>query len=202
MAYIPRSFTALIEELEKLPGVGPRTAYRLAFFLMNLDEASVKHFAETVVRARSLLRLCSQCFGFSEEDVCPICASESRDHSTICVVEEPRDIFAIEKLGEYKGVYHVLGGTISPIEGRGPSDIRIQELLDRVATGIVREVILATNPTVSGEATALYLARQLEQLGKHQVVVTRLASGIPFGSDLDFTDEITLSRAFESRHKL
>lgn len=199
MAKVPRAFTILTEELQKLPGVGPRTAFRLAFFLLNQEEMRVRRLAEAIVAARVSLTPCRQCFSLAEGGLCEVCADETRDRSTICVVEEPRDVFAIEKIAEYRGLYHVLGGTISPIEGRGPEDIRIRELVDRVAAGDVREVILATNPTVAGEATAMYVARQLQPLG---VKVTRLASGIPFGSDLDFTDEITLSRAIESRREV
>lgn len=199
MASFPEAFENLIEELKKLPGIGPRTAYRLAFFIFNCKEEDVKSLANALIKAKSEIRVCQECFSLADGEMCAICKSEDRDRSVICVVEEPKDVFAIEKTREFKGVYHVLGGALSPIDGIGPEELRINELLRRIKERPIKEVIIATNPTVSGEATAIYLAKILKEEG---VKVTRLASGIPYGGDIDFADEITLARALESRRVL
>lgn len=199
MNRFPEAFENLIEELKKLPGIGPRTAYRLAFFVLNRKEENIRSLAEALLKAKSEIRLCRLCFSLADNEQCAICADENRDKSVICVVEEPKDVFAIEKIREFKGVYHVLGGALSPIDGMGPEQLRIGELLQRLRENPIKEVIIATNPTVSGEATAIYLARILKEQG---IRVTRLASGIPYGGDIDFADEVTLARALESRRAL
>lgn len=199
MFNLPKTLENLLEELQKLPGVGPRTAYRLAFFILNQPDNEVKALADVILKAKLEIRSCSKCFSLSDEELCPICKNGQRDPSIICVVEESKDVFAIEKVHDFKGVFHVLGGTLSPMDGIGPEQIRIKELLETVKQNHVREVIMATNPTVNGEATAMYIAQYLKELG---VSVTRLASGLPFGGDIDFADEITLARALESRRPI
>jgi len=183
----------LINQFTKLPGVGKKTAQRYAYKIINMTDEEAKQFAESVLDCKRRVRYCSVCGNFSEEDVCEIC--RRRDKSVICVVKEPKDVIALEKLKEYKGVYHVLHGVISPMDGVGPNDIRIKELLARVSEGVA-EVIIATNPDVEGDATAMYIAKLLNPLG---VKVTRLAHGIPIGGEIEYTDEVTLSRAFIER---
>lgn len=184
----------LINEFSKLPGVGKKTAQRYAYKIIGMSDAEAKAFADSVLECKRKVRYCKVCGNFTEEEVCKIC--KTRDGSTICVVKEPKDVIAMEKLHEFKGVYHVLHGVISPMDGVGPNDIRIKELLSRVSDGTVQEVIMATNPDVEGEATAMYIAKILKPLG---VKVTRLAHGIPIGSELEYTDEVTLSRALSER---
>lgn len=186
----------LINEFSKLPGVGKKTAQRYAYRIINMTEAEAKEFAEAVVDCKRKVRYCKVCGNFAEEDTCAIC--KQRQATSICVVKEPKDVIAMEKLHEFKGVYHVLHGVISPMDGVGPNDIRIKELLARVNPD-VKEVIMATNPDVEGEATAMYIARLLKPLG---VNVTRLAHGIPVGGELEYTDEVTLSRAFSERKSI
>jgi recombination protein RecR len=187
----------LINEFSKLPGVGKKTAQRYAYKIINMSQDEAKEFAQSIIDCKSRVHYCKVCGNFTEEDVCEIC--KKRDNSIICVVKEPKDVIAMEKLREYKGVYHVLHGVISPMEGIGPNDIKIKELLARVNNGNVTEVIMATNPDVEGEATAMYIAKLLKPLG---VNVTRLAHGIPIGSELEYTDEITLSRALQERKSI
>lgn len=186
----------LINEFSKLPGVGKKTAQRYAYKIINMSEQEAKEFAESVMYCKQKVRYCSVCGNFTEDDVCEIC--RRREKSVICVVKEPRDVIALEKLHEFKGVYHVLHGVISPMDGIGPNDIRIKELLARI-DGTVQEVIMATNPDVEGEATAMYIARLLKPL---DVNVTRLAHGIPIGGELEYTDEVTLSRALSERKSI
>ncbi len=186
----------LINQFTKLPGVGKKTAQRYAYKIIDMSEEDAKLFAESVLECKKKVRYCSVCGNFSEEDVCEIC--KRREKSVICVVKEPKDVIALEKLREYKGVYHVLHGVISPMDGIGPNDIRIKELLARVGEG-VSEVIIATNPDVEGDATAMYIAKLLKPLG---VKVTRLAHGIPIGGEIEYTDEVTLSRAFLERKQI
>src|SRR5258708_25341559 len=188
--------TALIEELAKLPGIGPKTAQRLTFFILRSPTDQARRVAEAITRAKESIVQCSICFNITEEDPCPICASSQRERSVICVVEEPLDVLALEKTGVYKGQYHVLHGALSPVEGIGPRDLRIDELLQRVRSGTVREGILATNPNFEGEYTANYLQKELKPLN---VRVTGLARGLPIGGDLEYADEGTLSRALEGR---
>ena len=187
----------LINEFTKLPGVGKKTAQRYAYKIIGMTDAEAKQFAEAIVNCKKKVRYCKICGNFTEEDTCEIC--KQRDGSTICVVKEPKDVIAMEKLHEYKGVYHVLHGVISPMDGVGPNDIRIKELLSRVNGGEVKEVIMATNPDVEGEATAMYIAKLLKPL---DITVTRLAHGIPIGSELEYTDEVTLSRALLERKRI
>ena len=187
----------LINVFSKLPGVGKKTAQRYAYRIINMSESDARAFADAIVNVKRKVRYCKVCGNFTEEDVCEVC--RTRDKGIICVVKEPKDVAAIEKLHEFKGVYHVLHGVIDPMEGVGPNDIRIKELLARIQEGEVKEVIVATNPDVSGDATAMYLARLIKPLG---VTVTRLAHGIPVGSEIEYTDDVTLTRAFVERNAL
>jgi recombination protein RecR len=189
----------LIEELGLLPGVGPKGAQRIAFHLLSADPVDVKRLAAVLVEVTERVKFCKVCGNVAEEEVCRICADPRRDDSVICVVEEPKDVAAIEKIREFRGRYHVLGGAISPIDGVGPDDLRIRELMARLADGAITEVILATDPNLEGEATATYLARMIKPLG---VRVTRPASGLPVGGELEYADEVTLGRAFEGRRLL
>jgi recombination protein RecR len=184
----------LINEFTKLPGVGAKTAQRFAYKVINMTDDEAKSFAEAILNAKENVHYCSICGNFAEDDVCDVCKNRSQD--TICVVKEPKDVIAIEKLNEYNGVYHVLHGTISPMDGIGPNDINIKGLLDRIAKGGVVEVIMATNPDVEGEATAMYISNLLKPLG---IKVTRLAHGIPIGTELEYADEVSLARAFVDR---
>ncbi len=185
----------LIEEFARLPGIGPKTAQRLTFHLLRVPAESVRALAEAIVRMKEAVVFCSSCFNITEKDPCAICRGETRDRSMICVVEEPLDVLALERTREFTGLYHVLHGAINPVEGVGPDDLKIKELLRRL-NGDVGEVILATNPNVEGEATAMYLARFIQPLG---VKVSRLARGLPVGGDLEYADEVTLARALEGR---
>ena len=187
----------LINEFSKLPGVGAKTAQRFAYKIINMSEDEPKSFSEAILNVKKNVRYCSICGNFSEGDVCEIC--KNRQSDTICVVKEPKDVIAIEKLNEYDGVYHVLHGTISPLDGVGPNDINIKALLTRISKGNVGEVIMATNPDVEGEATAMYISNILKPLG---IKVSRLAHGIPIGTDLEYADEISLARAFVDRKTL
>ncbi|MBW3084991.1 Recombination protein RecR [Austwickia sp. TVS 96-490-7B] len=189
----------LIDELGRLPGVGPKGAQRIAFHLLQADEVDVRHLVEALVRVKEKVRFCVVCGNVAEEEQCRICADPRRDPTAICVVEEPRDVIAIERTREFRGRYHVLGGAISPMDGIGPDDLRCAQLFTRLADGQVGEVIIATDPNLEGEATAAYLARLLAPL---EVRVTRLASGLPVGGDLEYADEVTLGRAFEGRRLL
>lgn len=186
-----------MNEFSKLPGVGKKTAQRYAYRVINMSESEARAFAEAILNVKKKVRYCKICGNFTEEEECEIC--KSRDKSVICVVKEPKDVIALEKLHEYKGVYHVLHGVIDPMNGVSPNDIRIRELLARIGEGGVKEVIMATNPDVEGEATAMYIAKLLKPLG---VTVTRLAHGIPIGSELEYTDEVTLARALLDRKQI
>ena len=189
----------LIEQFERLPGIGSKSAQRLAYYVLNMPKEQAREFSEAIIQAHEKIRRCDICCNFSDQDVCPVCRSAVRDKTTICVVETPRDAVAIEGTGEYKGVYHVLHGVISPLNGMGPDQLCIKQLLARLNNGEVKEVIMATNPTVEGEATAMYLSRLLKPLG---IMVTRLAYGIPVGGDLEYADDVTLTRALEGRSEL
>lgn len=189
----------LIEELSKLPGIGRKTAMRLAFHIMSMDEAAAAELSGAIVNAKNKIKLCSICQSLTDSDTCKICQNPKRDKSIICVVETPRDLISMEKTNEYKGLYHVLHGAISPIDGIGPEDIKIKELLSRLSDSEVREVIMATNPTVEGEATAMYIARLIKPFG---IAVTRIAHGIPVGGDLEYVDSITLAHALEGRRQI
>ena len=189
----------LIEEFEKLPGIGYKTALRLAFHVLNQPEEKVKRFSDAIIDAKRKTSFCSVCFHLTETDPCTLCDSEKRDHSIICVVQNSRDVIAMEKTKQFHGVYHVLQGAISPIDGIGPADIRIRELLLRLQSDTVKEVILATNPNIEGEATAMYLSKLIKPLG---VIVSRIAHGVPVGGDLEYADEATLAMALEGRRIL
>ncbi len=189
----------LIDELGKLPGVGPKSAQRIAFHLVKLSEQDALRLAHAISEAKEKVRFCETCFNMSDDQFCEVCVDQRRDHSLICVVEEPRDIVAVEKTHEYRGYYHVLQGAINPIDGIGPDQLRIRELLQRLQEGDVEEVILCTNPNIEGEATAMYLAKLIEPLG---IPVTRIASGLPVGGDLEYADELTLGRAIEGRREM
>lgn len=199
MAYQVAPLARLIEQFERLPGIGRKTAQRLAFYVLDLPEKEARKFAEAILEAKEKIHRCSVCQNLTDGEVCPVCANDARDKRVICVVEDPRDVMAFERMREYNGVYHVLHGAISPMEGVGPEQLRIKELLSRVAAEDVEEVIMATNPTVEGEATAMYISRLLKPF---EVRVTRLAYGIPVGGDLEYADEVTLSRALEGRSEL
>jgi recombination protein RecR len=189
----------LIDELARLPGIGPKGAQRIAFYVLAADSDDVRKLADALVQVKEKVRFCAICGNVAEEEQCRICRDPRRDPAFLCVVEEPKDVVAVEKTREYRGRYHVLGGAISPIDGIGPDQLRVKELLGRLADGTVREVILATDPNLEGEATATYLARMLAPIGLR---VTRLASGLPVGGDLEYADEVTLGRAFEGRRLL
>ncbi|NPV59798.1 MAG: recombination protein RecR [Actinobacteria bacterium] len=198
MLYAP-PIARLVEELSKLPGIGQKTAQRLTFHLLKVPQEEARALAEAIVEAREKVAFCARCFNFAQGELCEFCANPRRDPSLVCVVERPQDIVAVERTGEFRGLYHVLGGAISPIDGIGPEDLKVRELLERVRKDGVSEVIMATNPRVEGEATAAYLAGLLKPLG---VKVTRIASGIPVGGDLEYADEITLGRALKGRLEL
>ena len=189
----------LAEQFAKLPGIGMKTAQRLAYFVMGMSDEEAQAFADAIINAHSTVKECSICCNLTDSGVCPICSDDMRDPSTICVVETPKDITAFERTNEYKGVYHVLHGLISPLDGVTPEQIRIKELLDRINKGGVKEVIMATNPTVEGEATAMYISKLLKPLG---IKVTRLAFGLPIGGTLEFADEVTLFKALENRSEI
>ncbi len=193
------SIENLVTELSKLPGIGAKTAQRLAFYILKGPESEAKKLASAIVKAKELMRFCKVCYNITDKEICDICADSRRDDITLIIVEEPKDIVSIEKIGDYRGKYHVLQGAISPIDGVGPEELRIKELLDRLKDTDVKEVIIATNPNVEGEATAMYMARLLKPLG---IKVTRIASGLPVGADLEYADEVTLSRALEGRTEL
>lgn len=199
MSYFSPSIEKLIESFERLPSIGNKTAVRLAFYMLNASKEETDNFIKSIQDAKNNLKLCSKCYNISDTDPCEICSNLSRDQSKICVVEDVKDVVAIEKIHEYKGLYHVLHGTISPMDGVGPEDIKIKELLARLMDGTVKEVILATNPKVEGEATAMYISKLIKPMG---ITTTRLAHGIPVGGDLEYTDEFTLGKAFEGRTEL
>jgi recombination protein RecR len=186
----------LIDELGRLPGIGPKSAQRIAFHILQTESFDVSHLAEVLTQVRERVKFCEICGNVSEQDTCAICRDPRRDPTLICVVEEAKDVVAIERTREFRGLYHVLGGAISPIDGIGPDDLRIRQLMQRLADGTVTEVILATDPNLEGEATATYLSRLLHSL---DITVSRLASGLPVGGDLEYADEVTLGRAFEGR---
>jgi recombination protein RecR len=196
---MPAALAVLIEELVRLPGIGPKTAQRLAFHLLKVPREQAAALADAVVALKDRTRLCARCSNLAEEELCGICQDPRRDNQLLCVVEEVNDLMAIEKSREYRGLYHVLGGSLSPLDGRGPEQIRAKEMMVRLEAGGVREVILATNPNVEGEATALYLLRLLKPF---PVKVTRIARGLPMGGDLEYADEVTLARAMEGRREI
>ncbi len=189
----------LVDEFRKMPSIGNKSAERLAFYVLGLEDKDVKGLADAIINAHERIHQCSVCRNLTEDEVCPICKNDKRDRSIICVVEDPRDVAAIERTHEFNGLYHVLHGVISPINGIGPEELTIKELLARLSDNTVNEIIMATNPTVEGEATAMYISRLLKPLG---ISVSRLAYGIPVGADLEYADEVTLSRALEGRREI
>ena len=197
--YNVATLAKLIDQFERMPGIGHKTAQRLAFYVLNLTIQQAEEFSATILSAHDKIKQCTCCCNLAEDELCPICKNEGRDKSVICVVEDPRDVFAFERTHEFEGTYHVLHGVISPMNGVGPEDITIKELLARMADGVVQEVIMATNPTVEGEATAMYISRLLKPMG---ITVSRLAYGVPVGADLEYADEITLTKALEGRRTL
>ena len=197
-SYSP-SIEKLIESFEKLPSIGHKTAIRLAFHMLDMTNEEIEEFTKSITDAKQKLKFCSTCFNISDTDPCPICQDSKRDQSTICVVEDVRDIMAMERTHEYKGVYHVLHGTISPMNGIGPDEIKIKELLNRIKDNDIKEVIIATNPRVEGEATSIYISKLVKAFN---IKVTRIAHGIPVGGDLEYTDEITLMKAMEGRREI
>ena len=199
MDTIPQPVLRLIEAFSRLPGIGPKSASRLTYYLLRSQSDDTTELAEALTELRDRTRFCSVCFNITEENPCPICKSEERDRNVICVVEEPLDVMAIERTREYRGLYHVLHGVISPMDGIGPEDLRIRELIDRVDAGTIKEVILATNPSLEGENTAMYIQRKLS---KPMIKITRLARGLPMGGDLEYADEVTLARALEGRREM
>lgn len=199
MAYNIVPLTELIAQFERLPGIGKKTAQRLALSILEQPPERAQKFAEALVNARKKIHFCKSCQGLTDLDICPICSDGERDRSVICVVAEPKDIMAFERTREYNGLYHVLHGVISPLDGIGPDSLKIKELMARLGSGEVKEVVMATNPTVEGEATASYLSRLIKPMG---VKVTRLAYGIPVGGDLEYADEFTLARALEGRNEI
>lgn len=199
MSVYPESIDRLVSELTKLPGIGEKTAQRLAFHLIDAPRDDITALAQALIAVKDKVHLCPVCFSITDQAVCDICSDPNRDRSTICVVEHTRDVYAIERTREYNGLYHVLHGVISPLEGIGPQDIRARELIKRLNDKEVKEVIMATNPTPEGESTAVYLSNLITPAG---IQVTRLAKGIPIGADVEYTDEVTLIKAFEGRKKI
>ena len=193
------TLSKLVEQFERMPGIGHKSAQRLAFYVLNMTKQEAEDFSKIILEAHEKIKRCSVCCNLAEDEKCPICKSDSRDKSVICVVEDPRDVIAFERTHEYNGTYHVLHGVISPMNGIGPEDITIKELLSRIGDGKVKEVIMATNPTVEGEATALYISRLLKPMG---ITVSRLAYGIPVGAELEYADEVTLTKALEGRRMI
>ncbi len=199
MSTFPKPVAKLIDELSRLPGIGAKSAQRLAFHLLNVEEDDAVRLSESILEARRKIKYCSQCFNMTDVDPCYICANAKRDQKIICVVESPKDVIAMEKTKEFTGLYHILHGAISPIDGIGPEDIRLRELIIRLQSAPVEEIVLATNPTIEGEATAMYISKLLSTT---DILVTRLAHGIPVGGDIEFADEVTLAKAFSGRRKL
>ncbi len=199
MNYYSAPIAALIEEFSKLPGIGRKTAQRLAFHVISQPQDSVERLSDAIINAKRSVRYCNICTNLTDQEVCSICSDQSRHKELICVVEDPRDVVAMEKTKEFRGYYHVLHGAISPLDGIGPEDIKIKELLSRIGADPVEEIILATNPNIEGEATAMYIARLLKPMG---IKVTRIAHGIPVGGDLEYADEVTLTKALEGRREL
>jgi recombination protein RecR len=199
VAHYPEPVARLIDALQRLPGIGPKTAQRLTFFLLKRPAEEVRELSQALLAVKERIVYCRVCFNVADQDPCPICADPRRDGRLLCVVEEPNDLLAMERTGEYRGRYHVLLGALSPLDGIGPEDLKIRELLTRLEAGGVVEVILATNPNVEGEATALYLAKLVRPLG---VRVTRIARGLPVGGDLEYADQVTLSKALEGRREI
>lgn len=195
----PLPIQKLLDELERMPGVGPKSAQRIAYWLLASEKDDANRLAEAITEVKETIHFCPKCFNFAQDELCEICADYKRDDSAICVVEEPRDVNAIEKTGEFRGTYHVLHGAISPLDGIGPDQLRIKELMERLGVEPIKEIVIATNPNAEGEGTATYLSRLIKPLG---IKVTRIASGLPVGGDLEYADEVTLGRALEARREM
>lgn len=200
MAELPKSIKNLIGVFERLPGIGPKSASRLAFYLLNVPESYVAEMARSLMAIKKEVKICKNCYSVTENEVCEICSDEKRDKKIICVVERAIDVMAIESIGGFNGVYHVLGGVVNPLEHVSPDDLKIDELISRVTDGM--EIILATNPTMEGEATALYIKKKLEDLSGKNIKISRIGSGLPMGADLEYADQATLSRALEGRREI
>jgi len=200
MAELPKSIKNLIGVFERLPGIGPKSASRLAFYLLNVPESYVAQMAGALIAIKKEVKICKNCFSVCEDEICSICLEEKRDKKMICVVERAIDVMAIENVGGFKGIYHVLGGVVNPLEHVSPDDLKIDELINRIEDDM--EIILATNPTMEGEATALYIKKRLENCGKQNLKISRIGSGLPMGSDLEYADQATLSRAMEGRREI
>lgn len=201
MKKIPRPLSEVIENFSRLPGIGPKSAARLGFYMLAVPDDFTKRLAESITDLKKKIKICRVCFGVGEDDICEICSDESRNKKQICVVERADEVLAVEALGSYKGLYHVLGGVINPLDHIGPGDLKIEELIERVRNDGIEEIVLATNPTIEGEGTALYIKKKLEEIdfkGK----ITRIGSGLPMGAELGYADQVTLSRAFEGRREL
>jgi len=196
MGVYPKAIKNIIDDFERLPGIGPKSATRLAFYLINFPKDAIKRFADDLINLGGV-KICKECFGVAENDTCDICSNISRNHKVICVVERSIDLLAIENIGEFKGIYHVLGGVVNPLNHVGPEDLKIQELIDRLSKGI-EEIIIATNPTMEGEATALYIKKKIDE-SKLNIKISRIGSGLPIGADLEYADLATLSRALSGR---
>ena len=199
MAYDVAALEKLIEQFQRIPSIGRKTAQRMAFHVLDLTDEQAKEFADAIIDAHTKIHHCELCHNLTENDLCPICASNNRDHSTVCVVEEPRDVLAFEKTREFQGVYHVLHGVISPMNGNGPEQLTIKSLVERATSGEITEIIMATNPTIEGDTTAMYISKLIKPFG---VKVTRLAYGIPVGADIEYADDVTLMRALSGRSEL
>ena len=199
MSYDVAALEKLIEQFQKMPSIGRKTAQRMAFHVLDLTDEQAKEFADAIIDAHTKIHHCELCHNLTENDLCPICASNNRDHSTVCVVEEPRDVLAFEKTREFQGVYHVLHGVISPMNGIGPEQLTIKSLVERATSGEITEIIMATNPTIEGDTTAMYISKLIKPFG---VKVTRLAYGIPVGADIEYADDVTLMRALSGRSEL
>lgn len=199
MAYDVAALEKLIEQFQRIPSIGRKTAQRMAFHVLDLTSEQAKEFADAIIDAHTKIHHCSLCHNLTENELCPICASANRDHSTVCVVEEPRDVLAFEKMREFQGVYHVLHGVISPMNGIGPEQLTIKSLIERATSGEISEIIMATNPTIEGDTTAMYISKLIKPFG---VKVTRLAYGIPVGADIEYADDVTLMRALSGRSEL
>jgi len=205
MSILPKAIVRLIESFQKLPGIGPKTAQRLSFYLLHIPQSELDRFADSLSGLKVNTMLCSVCKNVAESDPCQICADNSRDHSTICVVEHPADVLSIEKTGKFKGVYHVLHGAIDPLNNIGPDEIYLDDLLKRVRVENISEIILATNPNMEGEATAMYIQKQISAINRQnseKITITRLAHGLPVGADIEYADEVTLMRALDGRREL
>lgn len=199
MAYDVAALEKLIEQFRKMPSIGRKTAQRMAFHVLDLNDEEAKEFAEAIIDAHTKIHRCALCHNLTENELCPVCDSVNRDHSTVCVVEEPRDVLAIERMREFSGVYHVLHGVISPMNGIGPENLTVKSLVERAAKGDIKEIIMATNPTIEGDTTAMYISKLIKPFG---VKVTRLAYGIPVGADIEYADDVTLMRALAGRSEL